>query len=172
MTTKELEARRQRAANWYIKELWGWNLGNIADVATEEDRKVFLKTILIAANGDGILAPEEREWVVGRAAAMGAPDELLRELEAYEAKEDIVEVVSQTGVSNKSRRTVIYSAIKAAAADGVYHDGEKKEIRRAANAMGISEEVVEELEKLHAEEERIKEKRVQLCFPDGAPFAK
>jgi uncharacterized membrane protein YebE (DUF533 family) len=169
MTTTKIGEAREIAAKWYYKELWGWDLEKIC---TGEERPAFLKSLLVAANGDGILAPEEKKWVIGRAAVSGAPDELLGELEAYKADEDIVDVVSKTLATNKSRRAVIYFAIKASAADGVYNDEEKTQIRRAATAMGISEEEVEEIEKLYAEEERLKEKRIQLCFPDGDPFAK
>lgn len=172
MTTKEIEPLRQMAAKWYMKELWGWDSENIMEVTSEEERKIIQKTILIAAKGDGVLAPEEKQWVFGRLAVTGAPDEIIQELNSYEANEDIVEVISQSEITNKSRRFVLYNAIKAAAADGVYHDEEKKEIRRAATAMGISEEAVQEIENLCAEEERLKEKRVQVCYPDGAPFAK
>lgn len=172
MTTEEMsEARHKRAANWFIKELWGWDF-DISKVSTAEEFKLFLKTVLIAANGDDIIAPEEREWVVGHATAMGAPDEMIQELETYDGNEDIVEVVSKNMTMDKSRRSVLYFAVKAAAADGVYHDKEKKEIRRAATAMGISEEVVEEIENICAEEELLKEKRVKVCYPDGDPFAK
>lgn len=173
MTTEEIEVRRQNAAfEWYIKELWDWRLENASEARMKnaEDGKSILKTILIAAKGDGVLAPQEKNWVIGLASAMGVPNEVVQELEAYEANEDIVEVISQTGIGKKSQRVVIYNAIKAAAADGVYHEGEKKEIRRAASAMGISEEVVEEIEKLYAEEEGLKAKRAQICFPDGNPF--
>ena len=36
--------------------------------------------------------------------------------------------------------------------------------------MGISEDVIEEIENLCLEEERLKEKRIALCFPNGDPF--
>lgn len=169
MATTTIDEAREIAAKWYYKELWGWDLKKIC---TGVERPAFLKSLLIAANGDGVLAPEEREWVIGRAAVSGAPDDLLRELEAYKADEDIVEVVSKTLATNKSSRAVLYFAIKASGSDGVYCDEEKKQIRRAAAAMGISEEELVEIEKLYLEEERLKQKRIQLCFPDGDPFAK
>lgn len=169
MTAQKIGEAREIAAKWYYKELWGWELEKIC---TGAERPAFLKSLLVAANGDGILAPEERKWVIGRAAVSGAPDELLQELEAYKADENIVDVVSQTLATDKSRRAVIYFAIKASGADGAYNDEEKTQVRRAAAAMGISEEEVEEIENLYAEEERLKQKRIQLCFPDGDPFAK
>ncbi|MEM9272756.1 MAG: TerB family tellurite resistance protein [Cyanobacteria bacterium P01_F01_bin.143] len=162
-----IDSAREITAKWYYKELWGWQLDKIC---TGKERPAFLKSLMIAANGDGILAPEERAWVIGRAAAGGAPDSLLKELESYAAKEDINEVVGSTLATNKSKRAVIYFAIKAAASDGEYHPDEQAAILKAATAMGISEDVVKQLEDLCAQEEKIKQERIALCFPDGDPF--
>ncbi len=166
MTTQQIDPVRQRAVNWYYKEVWGWDP---KDIPSGEERSTFLKAQLIAANGDGQLTPEEKQWALGRAATCGYSEDLLQELETYKADEDIVEVLSQTEPSNKSRKAVIYFAVKVCAADGVYHDEEKKVVRQAATALGISEAVVEEIEQLCAEEESLKQKRTQLLFPDGSP---
>ncbi|NER36670.1 MAG: hypothetical protein F6J93_22250 [Oscillatoria sp. SIO1A7] len=161
---------REIATLWYYKELWGWDLEKTGSKNPQKDLEIFLKTILIAANGDGKLTSEERDWVIGRAAVSGASDELLQELETYEANEDIVELVAPLG-NSKFRRAIIYFAIQAAAADGDYNDEEKKVVRIASSAMGVSEEVVAEIETLYFEEQSLKEKRINLCFPDGNPFA-
>jgi len=162
-----IDASRELTAKWYYKELWGWDLDK---VCTGSERPAFLKSLMIAANGDGILAPEERAWVLGRAAAGGAPDSLLKELESYGANEDITAVVGSTLATNNSKRAVIYFAIKAAASDGEYHPDEQAAILKAATAMGISGDVVKQLEDLAAQEEKIKQERISLCFPDGNPF--
>ncbi|MEQ9480711.1 TerB family tellurite resistance protein [Coleofasciculus sp. F4-SAH-05] len=100
----------------------------------------------------------------------GAPESLLKELENYPADEDINEVVAATLATNKSKRAVIYFAIKAAASDGEYNDAEKAVVRKSATAMGISEDVVKQIEALYAREEQIKQERIDLCFPEGDPF--
>lgn len=166
MNDKQMNAARKRAVNWYFQDTWGWPP---EDIPVAKGDSMFLKAQLIAANGDGTLAPEERQWVLGLAAAIGYPEERLQALEDYKADEDIAEVISSNESANKSSKAVIYYAIKACAADGVYHDEEKKVIRKAATAMGISEDVVVEIEKLCAEEALLKEKRIQLLFPDGSP---
>lgn len=160
---------RTLTAQWYYKELWGWDL---EEVCTGPVRGTFLKALLTCANGDGALAPAERKWVIGRAAAGGAPDELLAELQSYSANEDITEIVGRTLTTDKSRRAVVYFAIRAASSDEAYSSGEKQSIRKTAAAMGIDESVVEEIEALVIEEERLKAKRIRLCFPDGDPFGR
>lgn len=167
VTKSGIGPAREITAKWYYKELWGWDLER---VCTGKERPTFLKALLIAANGDGILAPEERNWVIGRAAAGGAPESLLKELETYPASEDIAAVVGSTLATNNSKRAVIYFAVKAASSDGEYHDDEKAAVRKSATAMGISEDVVKQIEDLCAQEEKIKQDRISLCFPDGDPF--
>jgi uncharacterized membrane protein YebE (DUF533 family) len=155
-------------AKWYYKELWGWDLD---EICSGPERGTFLKALLCCANGDGLLTSPERAWVVGRAAAGGAPEELLDELEAYTADEDVNEIVGRTLATNKSRRAVVYFAIKAASSDADYSDGEKKAIRKAAAAMGLGEDEVKKIEQHVQEEERLKQERIRMCFPDGDPFA-
>lgn len=167
MSKSGIGSSREITAKWYYKELWGWNLDKIC---TGKERPAFLKALLIAANGDGILSSAERNWVIGRAAAGGAPDSLLKELETYPADEDINEIVAGTLATNKSKRAVIYFAIKAAASDGEYNDKEKEAVRKSATAMGISEAVIKQIEDLYAREEQLKQERIDLCFPEGDPF--
>ena len=171
--TTEMDYIRGIIAKWYYKECWGWDLDRMStseELANKIDLGPFLKSLLIAANGDGNLTPDERKWVIGRGATAGAPESLLKELESYPANEDISQVVTDSSVVSKGRRAVIYFAIKAAAADQEYAEGEKATIRKMAKAIDISEDVVKEIEDLCVEEERLKEKRIALCLPEGDPF--
>jgi len=54
---------------WLLKEKYAFQ-----EAVGPEDYDSYLKSILICANGDGTLAPEEREWVVGHASAYSASD--------------------------------------------------------------------------------------------------
>lgn len=76
-----------------------------------------------------------------------------------------------TPPSEKAKRASVYFAIQACSADGEYHEAEKAEILKMAKAMGISEEEVSQLEAMSSEEDRFREKRVKLLFPDGLPHS-
>ncbi len=171
LSPTDFSSARKIAVKWYYKELWDWDLDNISSQNRDrKDHSTFLKSLLIAANGDGELTEAERKWVIGRAAVSGAPDTVLQELTNYPAAEDITTVISTTSVVNKCRRATIYFAIKAAASDGEYGEGEKATVRKMAKSMDISEDVVQGLEDLCLEEAHLKQKRISLCFPDGNPF--
>ncbi|MGR9054185.1 MAG: TerB family tellurite resistance protein, partial [Gammaproteobacteria bacterium] len=167
MSENTIGAARELTAKWYYKELWGWDLDSICEGPV---RETFLKSLMVCAAGDGELSDEERNWVLGRAAAAGAPDELLESLKTYPADEDINEVVGRTLATNKSRRAVVYFAIKAASADHEYGEEERAKIREMAASLGIPATEVAQLEILVAEEAVLKLKRISLCFPDGSPF--
>jgi hypothetical protein len=65
---------------------------------------------------------------------------------------------------------IVYQAIKASAADGDYSPQEHEKICEMAKLLGVTSEVVEQLVELHKEEERLREKRIKLIFPNGSPY--
>ena len=139
-------------------------------VPNDEEYNSYLKSLLICANGDGTLAPEERDWVVGFASAFGASDSLVEELKSYKADEDIEKIISSTPVANASRRSLVYNAIMACSADGEYSDPERATITKMVAKLGISQDTVEQIERICLEEIELREKRVKLMYPEGAPI--
>jgi hypothetical protein len=135
-----------------------------------EDYNHYLKSILICANGDGTLAPEERDWVVGYASAFGALDSLVEELKSYKADEDIEKMISNTPVASVSRRFLVHDAIMACSADGKYSDPERATITKMAAKLGISQDTVEQIERICIEEIELREKRAKLLYPEGPPL--
>jgi len=129
-----------------------------------------MKAILICANGDGKLTPEERDWVTGYFAAFGAPDSLLDEMRSYKADDDIEAVISGTPASDASRRFLVYDAIRACSADGAYSDPERATVIRMAAKLGISEDLVKQIEEVCLEQARLRQKRLALMYPEGAPL--
>jgi len=150
---------------WLFKEK-----ANVRTLPSEDTFEGYMKAVLVCANGDGKLAPEEREWAVGHAAAFGAADALVNALKYYGADEDIEKIVSATPASSASRRFLVYDAIRACSADGQYNDLEKATVTRMAAKLGISEELVQQIEDVCLEEARLREKRLKLMYPEGAPL--
>jgi uncharacterized membrane protein YebE (DUF533 family) len=150
---------------WLLKEKYSFRKS-----ASPENYDSYLKSILICANGDGRLAPEERDWVVGFASAFSASDSLVEELKSYKADEDIEKVISNAPVANALRRYLVYDTIMACSADAEYSDQERATISKMAAKLGISQDIVEQIEKICIEEIKLREKRVKLMYPEGAPM--
>jgi uncharacterized membrane protein YebE (DUF533 family) len=154
---------RKLAGAWVYKHLQGAN-----KQLPDEAIGTFAKALLIAAKGDNVLSPDERDWVIGLTAAKGASEALLAELETYDGDEDIESLLQSNPVSNKSRRNLIYTAIQASDADGTYNEGEKAAIRNIAAKLGIGEDIVVKLEEFYQKEKEFFAAKITLLFPEGA----
>lgn len=160
-----MTTNRDRGLLWLFNQKAGFRT-----IPTADDFEAYAKAILICANGDGKLAPEERDWVIGYFAAFGAPDSVLDEIKTYKADEDIEKFVSKTAVTNASQRILVYDSIQACSADGAYSDPERAMVIRMAAKVGVSEDLVRQIEEVCLEEARLREKRLKLVYPEGAPL--
>ncbi|NEP52239.1 MAG: hypothetical protein F6K65_26950 [Moorea sp. SIO3C2] len=150
---------------WLMKDLYG-----MKTVPPAQDYNAFVKAVLICAKGDGVLTPEERNWVVGRAACYYTNNEY-EVAKNYPADEDLLEVLAQAPTLNQSgRRVIIYVAIQACAADGEYHPDERASVQKMAKYLGIEEDVVNQIEEYCIEEAKMREKRIALMFTEGIPY--
>jgi tellurite resistance protein len=155
------------AGLWYYKNTFGWSL---SDLPPDDVYEAMGKAMLICTRGDGVIAPAERNWVIGFLAARGMSPSLVEKMKTYEGTENIAEVLHRTIATSKGKRTVIYFTILACSADGEYHQGEQAAIRKMAQAIGLSEDEVNQLESMAIEEQQFITKRSNFLFPDGPPF--
>ncbi len=157
---------RNEGFMWLFKDKY-----TFSKLPSTEAYSGYLKSVLICANGDGTLAPEERDWVVGLAAAFGASDSLVAELKSYQADEDIEQVIGVAPPeANESRRFLVYDAIKACSADGQYSDLERATVTKMAAKLGISQDVVKQIEEICIAEAQLRAKRLELMYPEGLPI--
>ena len=156
---------RDEGLLWLFKEKY-----TFGKFPSPEAYESYTKSILVCANGDGTLAPEERDWVVGLASAFGASDSLVEELKSYKADEDIEKVMSRAPIANALRRYLVYDTIMACSADGEYSDQERVTVTKMAAKLGISQDIVEQIEKICIEEFKLREKRLKLMYPEGSPM--
>jgi uncharacterized tellurite resistance protein B-like protein len=150
---------------WLFKEKYSFN-----QAPASEGYNEYLKSLLICANGDGELTQAERDWVIGYASAYGASDSLIEELKSYKASEDIEQVVSQGKASGDYRLSLIYDAIKACSADDDYNPSEQTTVGKMAAKLGITKDIVQEIESICQEEDKLRKKRLALMYPSGTPI--
>jgi hypothetical protein len=150
---------------WLLQEMWELDGG-----IPEQQWLEYLKAIMACAQGDGRLSPSEKAWVIGYGAACGGSQATVDALTAYESDEDVQDILNRNKpFVERWGRAMIFDAIRAAAADHTYHEDEQKAVRRAAEHMGISEELVDEIEELYFEEQALRRRRLQLLFPEDNP---
>ena len=148
-------------SRWIFKELM-----DVDDsVRQRTDYDLYMKALLICANGDNRLSEQERSWVVGYCAALGGSPQLVEELKTFAPRGDYKQIIDGSASAVHSVRAFIYDAIRACSADGEYHERERKLIHNAAATLGLSEEAVYQLELLYKEEWSLRQKRHNLIWP-------
>lgn len=132
----------------------------------------FAKAMMICAAGDGTLAGEELEYVLGFVANSGGTWELIEELRALDPKTlDPLALLEQTERPGLFVHALVYHAIKASDADGVLEPREEQTIRAMAMMLGVSSGEVERLFALHEEEKEFQRRKMETMFPAGHPWA-
>lgn len=150
-----------RASRWSNKEQWGWSYNTYINLGDAVD---FLRAILLCTKGDNVISKEEREWVLGFAASREMPTSIIEEVESYNGDEDIADVLARSPIVENGKKGTIYWAIKACSADKEYPESEKQAIRKMADLMGVSEQVVKEIEEVIIEEQKLRDKRNSLVY--------
>jgi tellurite resistance protein len=154
------------ASRWLFKELMDFDVS----IPRGSDYDVYMKALLICANGDNRLSEEERNWVVGYCAALGGSPELVEELKSFSPEGSYQDIINSHPKAVQSVRAFIYDAIRACSADGEYNDQERGIVHQAAATLGVPEEVVIDLEKIYVEDRKIRQKRLALIWADGKSY--
>jgi len=150
---------------WIMNWFFGFN-----QTPTNEDSCIYMKSVLCCAKADGVLSPEERNWALGFCASWGVEDWVIEELKTYEADERIEEVIARSPQVSMAQRDILLTAIWVCAADGEYHEQEKAKVQKMASILGVTEEIVEQLEQLQKEESALRQKRINLLYPQNSPY--
>jgi hypothetical protein len=130
-----------------------------------------MKALLICTNGDGRITNAERDWILGIASAMGAPESLVEQLKSYKATESLDGLLASGVETGKfASRSLIYNAIRACSTDGELGEGELDSIDEVASDLNVPKTVVDELKDIVAQEAKLRERRLKLVFPEGIPY--
>jgi tellurite resistance protein len=129
-----------------------------------------MKSVLCCAKADGLISQEERDWALEFCASWGVADWVIEELKTYEADEDLAEVIARSSQVSIAQRDLLLTAIRVCVADGELHEKEKAKIQQMASMIGVKEEIIEQLEQLQKEEFALREKRINLLYPEKIPY--
>lgn len=166
-----------RAQIWFLKQVMGATDVPVAP-NLEEQRKMlpilegYAKAMILCASGDGELADEEREYILGYVANCGATFELIEELRTLNPADlNPAQLMAMTERPGLFTHALIYYAIKAADGDDVLHESEVMVVTMMAQVLGVEASTVQELVELHKEEKAFHEKKMRLLFPNGHPWS-
>ncbi|MBH8561320.1 hypothetical protein I8748_03865 [Nostoc sp. CENA67] len=165
MTTNIQDKENTLGILWLFKERYGFK-----QLPSDLAYEAYLKALMICANGDGTLADEERDWIIGYGCAYDCNPAIIEQLKVYKADEDIETVISGDFAASDSRYFLIYDAIQACCADGEYSEKERAVVLKGAKKLGISEDEFQKIEEIYLETVQLHKKRLAVLFPNGAPL--
>ncbi len=156
-----MDSSKNTGSLWMLNHLFG--LSQPPEKAVDQ---LFNQAALLCTGGDGEVSGEELEWLLGFAAAKGADEAELQRLREMSKSIDI-KLLRGLEIPEKLKKALIYCAISASSADGVYHVMEGEMIRKIANRLGISDYIVEQIEDLCRREDELRLRRILLLTPEG-----
>ncbi|MBD2247683.1 hypothetical protein [Nostoc sp. FACHB-888] len=156
---------RKQIVLWLNKEMW-----NVDVEVSSHNLNAYGKALLICIARNGVIPQEQRNWVTGYLASMGAPEELSHELSTYETTgKDLKEVISSSPAANQTRTALIYDAMKAWSVDDGNYKDYKPLIDKLANQLGISISTIKQIEGIYQEEKALKQKKLEVLLPKTVP---
>lgn len=165
-----------RAQVFFLRQWLGATKLPVAPSLAEQRKMLpllegFAKAMIVCAAGDGKLAAEELDWVLGFVASAGGTEELLNDLATLDPGDlEPMKLLEQTERPAQFIHSLVYHAIKAADADGVLDPAEVYMIRGMAVFLGVPESDLDKLFELHREEKEFLGRKMALLFPNGHPW--
>lgn len=165
-----------RAQVFFLRQQLGASKLPVAPSLAEQRKMLpllegFAKAMIICAAGDGRLADEELDWVLGFVASAGGTEELLNDLRTLDPGElEPMKLLEQTERPGLFVHALVYHAIKAADADGVLDPAEEFMIRSMAMVLGVPPSDLDGLFELHHEEKEFQRRKIARLFPNGHPW--
>jgi len=138
---------------------------NVSGTVSMEVAKNYCGALLTIAGADGELADEELAWFLDEQVMIGAPDEVIQAIKAFDWQNaNLEELVNSLhyDFDLNARRIMLYQAIKMSSADGEYHPKEREAVWKAAEMLKVEPEAVRSLEILAEMEDSVDRMRFNL----------
>ncbi|CAF3883840.1 unnamed protein product [Rotaria sp. Silwood1] len=121
------------------------------------------------AGADGVLADEERKWILGNAAAKGAGAQVVNYFTTYQpTKADLEAMMTEKPrFTREACRSLIFEAILAASADNYLHPSERDAIYQMSRVFGIDDALMRQLEQAALNEISHRHQVLALMYPEG-----
>jgi uncharacterized tellurite resistance protein B-like protein len=150
----------ERELGTAIKEIFG-----IVGM-TEQMQRDYGCALMIIAGADGLVSEGERNWFLHNFATDAKiSDQTLDDIKSFQYKNASIDSYIEVFAAYKSvnlSRTLIYNAIKMAAADGHYAEEEKRAVMHAGHLLNIPPHIVHTMEYLISTESSIERMRKTL----------
>ncbi len=114
--------------------------------------------LLVIAGADGDVPESEMNWLINHQRMVGAPEEVLEKYKTFDYKnaklEDLLPKIKGDAPNWSAPRTLLYHAIKMSRADKDYSKEEQEAVKKAAELLGVPEDITVALKVLVEMEEK------------------
>ncbi len=163
----ELDQRRMTALTWI-----GWEQFELpAEVyaqLTDEDNLTWVKGMFACAGGAGRITQHERNWVVGYQTAAGSAEWVIETIRTYEGADQIEDIIAMPSMTNTGRG-LLYDTLRMCSSDGALTAEVLDCVLRAADGMGLSHDVVADLQQIVIDEQALRSRRYELITAPVLP---
>lgn len=124
------------------------------------------KVLLAIAGADGTVSPKEYDWLIEHQRKFGAPDDVIAEYAKFDHQSaDLKALLADISVDVATWNPaphLIYHAIQMCSADGHYAEAERSKVVRAAQILGVPDDIVLTLHALIQMEKAVYDMRAAL----------
>ncbi|UJR15216.1 hypothetical protein I4U23_002175 [Adineta vaga] len=156
-------ARDKIITEWFLQE---W-IGDTSHLPSPEDVVIFMQIVIDVVSMNRTVNDSERNYLIGRAAILGVPEEMLNELQTYQP-------VSFKDIANldvphirKTRMGIIYNLFRIFGGECKISPKELKLIHTFGKQLNVSDDQIQQIQNLYEDEEKLRQKRALLLFPNG-----
>lgn len=161
--------RRLRALKWVA-----WHNhevpGEILEAQPEAEDLLHAKALLLCAGGNRQMSDRRRDWILGYLTAAGHPESVIEAARVYDDTDRLEDIMSLPKIA-RARLGIVYDALRACASDGADAPGQLDPVLRAADAMGISRDLVADLHQIVLEEQALRRRRHDIVVSPSLPKA-
>lgn len=160
--------RRRRALKWIAWQSFAAP-GEIIEAQPESEDLLHAKAMLLFVGGNRQISDQRRDWIIGYLTAAGYSERVLDAAKAYDDADRFEDILALPRIAI-AQRVLLYDALRTCAfdSDKLAQDAFDP-VLRAADAIGISRDLVADLHAIVLEEVRLRQRRHDIVVVPALP---
>lgn len=160
--------RRRRALKWIAWQSFAAP-GEIIEAQPESEDLLHAKAMLLFVGGNTQISDQRRDWIIGYLTAAGYSENVLEAARTYDDADRIEDIVALPRIAI-ALKVLLYDALRTCAFDSDKLSPDAFDpVLRAADAIGISRDLVADLHAIVLEELRLRQRRHDIVVAPALP---
>jgi hypothetical protein len=160
--------RRRRALKWIAWQSFAAP-GEIIEAQPESEDLLHAKAMLLFVGGNRQISDQRRDWIIGYLTAAGYSESVIEAAKAYDDADRFEDILALPRIAI-AQRVLLYDALRTCAFDSDQLSPDAFDpVLRAADAIGISRDLVADLHAIVLEELRLRQRRHEIVVAPALP---